>query len=312
MTNSNALCDFEPLDRLARFSWDWAPTLCDPSHGCVDYHRSWSMVRWLELNRALPAGQAFFERELAGLAGAGKRRVLISGGADTGVTALVAAAYRLAGVEPEIVFVDQCASTIAQNSLFAAHLGLKIECIQTDIRKLDCPAVDAIVAHSFLLFFEGQMRQQVIAAWARNLRPNGVLLMSNSLAQDEGDWISIKNQEEILRRKNTLELAAKNAGFESSAAIEIAETAARFWQSSPSRPPAITAANLRTSLEQAGFCVQSILSANVAPVSGPMAMVRASTTTRARAEIIACKAGERSALLAAHCGAAPRPGLPNA
>ncbi|HWS75504.1 MAG TPA: hypothetical protein VN324_10230 [Quisquiliibacterium sp.] len=87
---------FEPLDRLARFSWDWAPALCQPGHGCQDYHRSWSLVRLLELGGAMPAGVAFFQRELGALAKAGRRRVLVSGGADTGLMAVVVSAYRAA------------------------------------------------------------------------------------------------------------------------------------------------------------------------------------------------------------------------
>ncbi|MBC7604047.1 MAG: hypothetical protein H7255_15480, partial [Ramlibacter sp.] len=143
-------CAFEPLDRLARFSWDWAPSLCNPAHGCLDYHRSWSLVRLLELGGALPAGLEFFTRELAEIARGPSRRVLVSGGADTGLAAMTIAAFRAEGCDPDLVFVDRCATTARQNALLAAHLGLAMEVQVRDAAEVCCDPVDAVVAHSFL------------------------------------------------------------------------------------------------------------------------------------------------------------------
>lgn len=40
----------EPLEELAWFAFENADALCDPSIGCRDYHRFWSMVRLLDMD----------------------------------------------------------------------------------------------------------------------------------------------------------------------------------------------------------------------------------------------------------------------
>lgn len=280
---------FEPLDRLARFSWDWAPALCQPGHGCQDYHRSWSLVRLLELGGAMPAGVAFFQRELGALANAGRRRVLVSGGADTGLMAVVVSAYREVGVDPEIVFADRCETTCTQNHLFARELGLEVEIRRCDITAIDCAPVDAIVAHSFLPFFEGPLRQQVVQAWARVMRPGGALLISNAIAEDEAQWAQVRDPEKIEARRRTLEQAAIRAGYDAPTAALMAATAARFWHSSRVRPPALTEANLRAGLGLAGFDVRAFDARVRMPAEGPSAMVFSGADKRPRAEIVAIR-----------------------
>jgi SAM-dependent methyltransferase len=282
-------CPFEPLDRLARFAWDWAPSLCDPSHGCQDYHRAWSLVRLLELGGAMPAGVPFFQRELGTLARAGRRRVLVSGGADTGLMAVVVSAFRAVDVVPEIVFADRCETTCMQNRLFARHLGLDAEIRRCDIVEIDCAPVDAVVAHSFLPFFEGAMRQRVIEAWARVARPGAVVLISNAIGTDESRWTQDRDPEKIEARRQTLEQQAVAAGWDVSTAAKAAETAARFWRSSRVRPPALTEANLRAGLERAGFEVRAFDARVRARAEGPSAMVFSSADTRPRAEVVAVR-----------------------
>jgi SAM-dependent methyltransferase len=281
-------CSFEPLDRLARFSWDWAPALCDPAHGCVDYHRSWSLVRLLELEGALPAGLAFLTRELAPLAAKEEPRVLVSGGADTGVCALVLTAMRAHSAVPDIVFADQCRTTCWQNSLFLRELGVRAEVLAMDAARVDCAKVDAVVAHSFLHFLPGPKRYEVLRAWARVLRPGGRVLMSCALSEDESDWVRLKDLQEVDARRNTLEIAAGAAGFEAEAS-EMAETAARFWATSPGKSPALTEANVRRDFADAGLDVVSIGVHSLDGARGPMALTTRETSRRERAEIVAVR-----------------------
>lgn len=286
MTNA---CSFEPLDRLARFSWDWAPSLCQPGHGCLDYHRSWSLVRLLELQGALPASLPFFQRELGALARLGQRRVLVSGGADTGVTALVVSAFRREGVDPDLVFVDRCATTCWQNRLFARELGLDADVRTLDASEMDCPPVDAVVAHSFLHLLPGSERPRVLQAWARVLKPGGLVLMSGGLSEDESDWVRTKDPGQIQARRQSLEQAAGRAGFDATTAGEIAATAARFWSTSPGKAPAITAGNLRESLRRAGFGLRRIEGQGIDAVRGPIALTTRETSRRQRAEVVAVR-----------------------
>lgn len=282
-------CSFEPLDRLARFAWDWAPSLCDPAHGCQDYHRAWSLVRLLELGGAMPAGLPFFQRELGALARAGRRRVLVSGGADTGLMAVVVSAFRAVDTVPEIVFADRCETTCMQNRLFARHLRLEAEIRRCDIVELDCAPVDAVVAHSFLPFFEGPMRQRVIEAWARVTRPGGAALISNAIGTDESRWTQDRDPAKIEARRLTLERQALASGWDASTATQAAEAAARFWRSSRVRPPALTGANLRDGLERAGFEVRAFDARVRAPGEGPSAMVFSAADSRPRAEVLAVR-----------------------
>ena len=281
--------DIEPLDRLARFSWDWAPRLCQPDHGCEDYHRSWSLVRLLELGGAMPAGVPFFHRELGALARAGRRRVLVSGGADTGVTTVVVSACRAAGVDPDIVFADRCETTCLQNHLLSRELGLSFDIRQGDIRTIDCAPVDAIVAHSFLPFFEEPFRQQVIEAWARVIRPGGTLLISNAIADDESQWAPIRDPGKIEARRQTLEQAAMRAGYEAPTAALMSTTAARFWKATRMRPPALTQASLCAGLDRAGFEVRAFDPRVRALSEGPSAMVFPGADKRRRAEVVAVR-----------------------
>lgn len=277
---------FEPLHRLARFSWDWAPALCDPAHGCTDYHRSWSLVRLLELGGALPAGAPFFQRELAPLAQAGQRRVLVSGGADTGVTALVVSAFRAAGTDPEIVFVDRCRTTCAQNELMLRELGLAAEVRVTDARQIDCAPVDAVVAHSFLHLLPAAIRPGVLEAWARVLKPGGRVLMSCGLSDDEGDWVRLKDAAEIEARRGSLARAAAAAGYAAAEAEEIAATAARFWATSPGQAPALTEANLRAAFGRAGLELLSVDRRPLQEARGPIALTTREGSRRRRAEVL--------------------------
>ncbi|HVZ43457.1 MAG TPA: class I SAM-dependent methyltransferase [Ramlibacter sp.] len=282
-------CDFEPLERLARFAWDWAPALCDPAHGCLDYHRSWSLVRLLELGGAVPSGSAFFQREIAALAREGGRRVLISGGADTGVTSLVVDAFRAAQAEPDLVFVDRCRTPCWQNRLFARERGSGWEVLNMDAQDIDCAPVDAVVAHSFLHLLDARVRTGVLAAWARVVKPGGRVLLSCALSAGEDDWVRTKDAELIGERRMSLERAAGAAGFAPAQAREIAAAAARFWATSPGRPPALTRENVRASLQNAGFELVSIDTSPIASVKGPLAVTTRETSPRERAEIVAVR-----------------------
>ncbi|MCH7817614.1 MAG: class I SAM-dependent methyltransferase, partial [Proteobacteria bacterium] len=163
--------NIEPLEKLARFSFDWAPMLCRSEHRCGDYHRVWSIVRLASPNGPDLAGWEFYHRALAMLPRAeAPPRILIAGGADTGLMSLVVAGFEALGIQPQLIFVDRCETTVLQNKRLSTTLGLDAEHHVADMLNFQCDPVDAIVAHSFLNFFSPAERQQLFLKWSTLLR----------------------------------------------------------------------------------------------------------------------------------------------
>jgi SAM-dependent methyltransferase len=182
-------------------------------------------------------------------------RVLISGAADTALTAIVAHAFR----DPDtvrIVLAERCETTVQQNRLFARHLGIGLEVHPGDIRELDCAPVDAIVAHSFLNYFDDTQRDELACAWMRVLKPGGVVLLSNRLeraphaapdAPARADICTEGSAERLAR----LEARARTLHWSGADLDQLAQTALEFWRI-PARRSVTEQAALGT-LERAGF-----------------------------------------------------------
>lgn len=273
----------EPLEPLARFSRDWAPVLCDPAHGCCGYHRAWSSMRLFDQDGQSPAGWRFFVRELARLPRGPSTRVLISGGADTGLTAIVATA--LPRHDATIVFADRCDTTVQQNLLFARHLRRPIEAHLVDARALDCEPVDAVVAHSFLITFDPEDRRRIVANWARLLKPGGVVLMSNRVAPDDSPPPRRDPDAVVAERLPVLLERARSSGILGTGLEDLEATARAFWNL-PSHA-GITETHLREILTDAGLEIVS-LAFDHAAAAGPMTR-RHDLISHPRAEIVARK-----------------------
>lgn len=220
----------EPLTELAAFAYDWAHCLCDPQAACVNYHRGWSIVRLIETGGALPAGQEFFGKALRDLARNNRVRVLISGAADTGLAALVLQQLRPHGIEPEMVLVDRCLTTLEQNRLFSRHAGFKLQTFHMDAADLDIPPVDGVVVHSFLGFCPPETRNRIVEMWARNLAPHGKILISSRLSDDEGTPHPGPDPEALAQRKARLMEGAVEFGYPSTRAASIADAAEALWR----------------------------------------------------------------------------------
>lgn len=287
---SNApICGLEPVAELAHLAWIKGSSLCHPSHGCEDYHRAWGLVRCLIGHGQRPSGEVFFRREIGSLVNRGARRVLVSGGADAGVSAMVVDAFRAAGTEPEVVFVDRCATAIEVNARYAVVCGVRMQLLQSDVCELHTEPVDVVVAHTFLPFFEGSQRNRVLRAWHRNLKEGGAVLFSNVLRASELEWSTPKSPDAI--NKNVQELfdrALQSSAFKRDAKA-IVEVARRFWSNSPGRPPGMTEQNVRQGLLHAGFADISIQYSEQGVYKGPLSRVRQHIEGVARAEVKAIK-----------------------
>lgn len=205
--------DFEPLRDLALFSWENAPHLCSDDECCA-YHRVWSLLRFLLSDGAAPVGRELVAHGLKPLLVAPEPpRILISGGADTGVTAMVASVFRGTAHNPKLTFVDRCATPAEQHKRLAAAAGLQIETETTDILNFDGGPFDAIVAHSFLGFIPEPDRPALFKHWAHLLKPAGRLVFSNNVAPDEGAQRHPKSPERAKKLATLAQKAAASAGL---------------------------------------------------------------------------------------------------
>jgi ubiquinone/menaquinone biosynthesis C-methylase UbiE len=289
MDHDNLKHCIEPIHELAQLAWDAAPNMCRPDHGCSDYHRSWGLVRLLVGNGRPPAGETFYQRELEKIFRRGGRRILVSGGADSGLLTIALKACRTAGFEPDIVFADRCATACEVNARMAMHAQAKVHVVEGDICELDIAPVDAVLAHSFLPFFEGEKRQAVLDAWYRNCKVDGEILISNVLKASESDWVTQRSTQALHERSIKFLQGARDAGYPLEVCQEMVQSAERFWQISPGQPPGLTEANLQAGLARAGFDQISFRYSAAGVNEGPMAMVRVQLEGKARAEVIAVK-----------------------
>lgn len=288
--NSEAAQGHEPLGILARFAYDFAPHLCDPAHGCRDYHRGWSLLRQFEARGALPLGLDFFRRELGALAarlGQDRLRILISGAADTGQAAMLIEALRPAGIVPEFVAVDLCATPLMQQRLFLGMAGLRAEFHQADAVTVDVAPVDAIVSHSFIGFVPVPRRQALIANWARLLRPGGRLLVTERMAPRIGLQPGWPDPEERAARRAALaaRLAAEDLAEGDRQGMLAA--ADRLWDLTGQRHR-MGLPEFRAALEAAGLTLLSLAENAEAGSVSPIA-ARAAAVGRPRHEAVAEK-----------------------
>lgn len=278
----------EPLAELAAFALDWAHCLCDPNAGCRDYHRGWSIVRLVEAGGALPAGQDFFGAALRRLARDGRIRVLLSGAADTGLAAMVLKALRPHGIEPEMVLVDRCLTTLEQNRLFARHAGFRLEAIQSDAAALDVPPADAIMVHSLLGFFAPEERQPVVDMWARNLAPHGRVLISSRLSLGKSTPRPRPDPEALAHRRAALVARAAALGFSPARTAVIAGAAEALWLIRNDRPQ-LGEAELMDLLRNAGLAVEDMRKDESGATVSPLVM-ESDARRRNRAEMIVAHA----------------------
>lgn len=277
----------EPMAALARFAFDWADALCDPAHGCVDYHRMWSMVRYLEMGGALPEGEDFFDAELPTVARDGAARVILSGGADTGVMTLAVNACFRSGITPEIVMIDRCSTPLQQCRLFAAQIGADFQGIQATVDRLDVPPADAVLAHSFMPFFPHEARLGLFEAWSRNLRIGGKVLMSQRLLPPGKQYERKFLPNEFNERRDRLAAAYERLGPLKVGLDDLLDAADRLWQHKLSGR-GVTEAEIAGLCDQTGMEIESIVYDDCQTSTSPTAP-KLAAASRKRAGIVLTK-----------------------
>ena len=280
----------EPLAELAWLAWRRADDACVNEHGCRDYHRAWSLVRLLSENGSELAGEDFFQQEFKRIQQHQPiKRVLISGGADTGLTTLAINACLAAGARADFVFVDRCATPCEQNQLLAKATQTTIDVIKEDIVDVEIEPVDVVIAHNFLPFFDQTGRSLVLQSWRRNCNVGGTLLLSNTLVAEESDWEITRDEQAMNGRALRLREKALAAGQSRNVADAIYEAALALWRLQPLVLPAITERSMRKLIEAAGFDVQAIEQRDFGSMNRPMGGLGVKNTSRIRAGIRAVR-----------------------
>lgn len=273
----------EPLEELARFAFEMAPTLCSDAKGCVDYHRMWSLVRLIESDGALPAGSAFFDHELPTTARDGRAKVVLSGAADTGLMALACNALMAAGMTPQVVVVDRCATPLRQAEAFGQANGVQTTTIKGTLDQLDVVGADAIMAHSFLAFIPQSDREALFQSWARALRVGGKVLLSQRLVPEGDEYERKRPAQKIKDRRVSLEQKLRKYCPVDAEISDLLDMAERLWLN-PMGGNGVYASQLRDLCDKTGFALESITydgsDASVSPFA-----IGSEATKRARANV---------------------------
>lgn len=260
----------EPLRQLARFTFDWAPSLCSAHAPCAHYHRAWSTIRYIESNGALPVASRLFQDGIEHALRGGRPSVLISGAADTALVAIVNEAMQDTRISPIVTFVDQCATTVEQNRLYARHLGLTGKFISCDARTIHETNIDVILAHNFLLFFDEVGIHSLFEAWSRALNPGGEILMCQTIRAGDGSGSSGYGSRQGLteERVTTLKARAFEMNFSTRDIDDIDHVCSSFWTSTIQNHP-VTEKIFFSALEKSRFeiatCVKIHANRNSSP-----------------------------------------------
>jgi SAM-dependent methyltransferase len=201
----------EPLEEGARIQWEAAAALC--SDECRWYHGPRLYLRAAGLIHGARVDARFLFDTYRRLAAAGDRsRVLISGAADFGTLAYLAAAYRAGSRPLHVTVLDKCRTPLRVNGWLAERLGVPIETVHGDILTFECPGrFDLVTTHAFLGRFDRLRRRDVIARWHRLLAPGGAVVTAHRLressppneitvASTDGEWIRERARRVLLQR----------------------------------------------------------------------------------------------------------------
>lgn len=244
----------EDLEAGAWFVFDHADALCDPEHGCRDYHKMWSMVRHVVVGEKSPRGGAFYANALQDCSLDGETvRVLIAGSADTGVPIMVLNAARSAGLEPEIHVVDRCRTPLAQIDRLAESHGLPITTERVALLDISNLRMDAVITHNVMRFIDEADRTDVVRALAHALRPDGRLLSIELL-----EFVGTPRYDRDVERRHAIfieKLDQEHLTVDRKAAL--VEAAQAFWPRRL-RGPLYDETSCLTDLEAAGLSVLSI------------------------------------------------------
>jgi SAM-dependent methyltransferase len=194
----------EDLAQLAAAQYRLADQYCDI---CRNYHAVYPYLRLARtIDRSEPpaAGPEF--AALTELFGAGWRRVLIAGAADTGLLALTARAAAESNLD--VFVLDRCRTPLELCRQFAQRWSLTATILHQDLTTLDIAAgFDVVFASVVLRFIAAERHADVLARLCRALRPHGRLVhvvhvspsITGEAAGEDRDGYSKRTVAELMR-----------------------------------------------------------------------------------------------------------------
>jgi SAM-dependent methyltransferase len=258
----------EPLELSAPLARQLASRLCrkNPETGesCEWDHGFWQYLRILGLV-ATPKRHADFYREAFEqlIDSSSRPRILISGATDYGMLALVLAAFRGRGIEPQVTVVDACETPLALNRWFAERESVEIQTHCSDMLSYtsDVP-FDLICTHAFFSYFSPPQRPALLANWHTLLRPGRAVVIVAPIRPGAAKFEPIGPTPAQV--KAFCAVALKRA-TEMRSVLDIEpEEALRGAQRTASKRrgyPITSIEEIRSLFEQAGFTMQRLFSA---------------------------------------------------
>ncbi len=178
---NRVLAESVPLAR------QWAEEMCwrDPASGesCAWYHGAWQTLRLLGIVTTLTHHAPLYIEALRPLIASGDyKRVFLSGSADYGLLSVVLDAFTQGGAVPEITVADRCKTPLELCRWYAERYGHSLRSVQADLGDVPLEEpFDLICVHSLLSCIPVDRHADIVATWARLLRPGGVIMMANTI-----------------------------------------------------------------------------------------------------------------------------------
>lgn len=255
----------EALEEAARLAREQAPALCRRDAAtrasCDWHHGLWPTLRLLGLATAPALHGEFLRTALAGVAGE-RPRLLISGAADHALLAQALAAF--GARTPDITVLDICDTPLLLNRWYAQRRGTNLATRRANI--LDCQddtPFDAICTHAFLGNFDAAQRAALAARWHALLRPGGKVITVNRLRPgSDAQWIAF-SVDQVWAYRARVEEAARARALQVPGLARAAEKYAARQAIFPLR----STTELRTLFERAGFGIEQLSIATIAPAA---------------------------------------------
>jgi SAM-dependent methyltransferase len=277
----------EELAQAARLAREQAPALCrkDPASGesCAWHHGLWPTLRLLGLVTEPALHGEFLRRALGGIEG-GHPSVLLSGASDHALLALTLSA--LGDRKARITAIDICDTPLMLERWYADRVRATVTTRRADILGYeDADPFDAICTHAFLSHFDATQRIALVKKWHALLRPGGKVITVNRLRPGrEAAWLPFSVDQIWAYRARVVELAR-----ERSLEVPGLERAAEAYARRQAVFPMGSAGELRALFEQAGFAIEHISVASLAPSARQKVNAPAVPSTDDYAQLIAVR-----------------------
>jgi hypothetical protein len=276
------------LEKSATLAQVLSEQLCHTPNGrdqCGALHGIWPDLRLLELAAEPARHSSFYAQALGKRAANGDSpRVLVSGCADSGMLETVVAAYRDAPLDATVV--DRCATPVMLCAWYGCETGLPVRTAVGDVITWgEAQTFDVICTHSLLTYPAIDGRRQLVANWARLLRPGGTVITVSRLSQEP--MPAAVDEARAQRFGDLVVQRCKQLGLDRDL-VGLRSRAVRFARAQVSHPVGAEA-DLRELFERHGFDVDRLDVRHLAGMMPAGETVGGAARTGAYGEIVAVR-----------------------